>query len=269
MRVGINGFGRIGRLAARVMVEKPHINLVAINSSYDAEYLAYQFMYDSVHGTFKGTVDVDGGDLILNGKRVKIHKTRDVKAIPWKDLGAEYICESTGQFLDTPSCTGHLQNGAKKVVITAPAKDKETPSIVLGVNTHAYNHETMHVVSAASCTTHGLAPIAKVIHEEFGIEHGLMSTIHAMTATQKVVDASSKKDWRSGRAASVNIIPSSTGAAKSIGLCIPELKGKLSGMAYRVPVPDVSVVDLVCQLQRDVTYEEVCDVRNHLEVFIL
>jgi glyceraldehyde 3-phosphate dehydrogenase len=253
---GINGFGRIGRLVARIMIEDPRTTLKAINTGADANYMAYQFKYDTIHGRWKGSLEVDGNDLIINGQRVLTSHARKPEEIKWKELGVEYLCESTGAFLTAESCEPHIKSGAKKIIFSAPAKDK-SPVIVMGVNTEEYTSD-MTYVSCASCTTNGLAPMVKVIHDKFGIEEALMTTVHAMTSTQMVVDGSSKKDWRGGRGASSNIIPSSTGAAKAVTAVIPSLKGKLTGMAFRVPTADVSVVDLTCRLARDTTYEEIC-----------
>lgn len=254
---GINGFGRIGRLVARIMIEDPNSNLLAINTGADANYMAYQFKYDTVHGRWKGSVEVDGDDLVINGKRVKTTHFRNPSEIPWKNLGVEYLCESTGAFLTAESAKPHVDSGVKKVIFSAPAKDK-SPTIVMGVNQEEYSPE-MTYVSCASCTTNGLAPMVKAIHDKFGIEEALMTTVHAMTSTQMVVDGSSKKDWRGGRGASQNIIPSSTGAAKAVAAVIPSLKGKITGMAFRVPTPDVSVVDVTARLATETTYEEICD----------
>jgi len=253
--IGINGFGRIGRLVARIAVKDPETKLVAINTGADATYMAYQFKYDSIHGKWDGSVDVNGDDLIINGQTVKTTHTRKPEEIGWGKLGAEYICESTGAFLTKETCQVHLDQGAKKVVMSAPAKD-DSLTIVMGVNEDEYKGES--ILSCASCTTNGLAPIVKIINDEFGIEEALMTTVHAMTATQMVVDGSSKKDWRGGRAASINIIPSSTGAAKAVTKVIPALKGKLTGMAFRVPTADVSVVDLTAKLSKPTTYEAIC-----------
>jgi len=254
---GINGFGRIGRLVARIMIEDPRSNLKAINTGADANYMAYQFKYDTIHGRWKGSLEVDGDDLVINGQRVKTSHARKPEEIKWKDLGVEYLCESTGAFLTAESCEPHIKNGVKKVIFSAPAKDK-SPTIVMGVNTESYTSD-MTFVSCASCTTNGLAPMVRVINDKFGIEEALMTTVHAMTSTQMVVDGSSKKDWRGGRGASSNIIPSSTGAAKAVTAVIPSLKGKLTGMAFRVPTADVSVVDLTCRLAKETTYEEICN----------
>ena len=256
VQMGINGFGRIGRLATRVMIEDPNCNLQAINSGHEIGYMAYQLKYDTVHGRFKGSIEIDGTDLIINGKRVKTWRSRNPAEIPWRDLGVDYLCESTGAFLDEQSCGPHVVNGARKVVYSAPAKDA-TPTIVLGVNHEIYT-PNMTYVSCASCTTNGLAPLVKAVHDAYGVEEGLMTTVHAMTASQKVVDGTSKKDWRGGRGASDNIIPSSTGAAKALGLVMPEMKGKVNGMAFRVPVSDVSVVDLTCRLKNEVSFKELC-----------
>jgi glyceraldehyde 3-phosphate dehydrogenase len=254
--MGINGFGRIGRLVARIMIDTPDVDLKAINTGADATYMAYQFKYDTIHGRWKGSLEVDGDDLVINGKRVKTSHARKPEEIKWNDLGVEYLCESTGAFLTAESCAPHIANGIKKVIFSAPAKDK-SPTIVMGVNQDEYKSD-MQFVSCASCTTNGLAPMVKAINDAFGIEEALMTTVHAMTSTQMVVDGSSKKDWRGGRGASSNIIPSSTGAAKAVTAVIPSLKGKLTGMAFRVPTADVSVVDLTCKLAKETTYEEIC-----------
>lgn len=261
---GINGFGRIGRLVTRIMIDNPDSKLLAINTGADANYMAYQFKYDSVHGKWKGSVEVDGSDLIINGHRVKTTNMRNPAEIPWKQLGVEYLCESTGAFLTAESAKAHVDAGVKKVIFSAPAKDK-SPTIVMGVNQGEYKPE-MTYVSCASCTTNGLAPVVKALHDKFGIEEALMTTVHAMTSSQMVVDGSSKKDWRGGRAASSNIIPSSTGAAKAVSAVIPSLKGKITGMAFRVPTVDVSVVDLTARLAVDTTYEEICsEIRRRSE----
>jgi len=253
---GINGFGRIGRLVARIMIDDPNSNLIAINTGADANYMAYQFKYDTVHGRWKGSLEVDGDDMIINGKRVKTTHSRSPNDIPWKALGVEYLCESTGVFLTSESAKPHVDAGVKKVIFSAPAKD-DSPTIVMGVNDAEYI-SSMTYVSCASCTTNGLAPMVKVINDAFGIEEALMTTVHAMTSTQMVVDGSSKKDWRGGRGASSNIIPSTTGAAKAVAKVIPSLKGKITGMAFRVPTADVSVVDLTCKLKKSTTYDEIC-----------
>jgi glyceraldehyde 3-phosphate dehydrogenase len=253
---GINGFGRIGRLVARIMIEDPNSKLLAINTGADANYMAYQFKYDTIHGRWKGSLEVDGDDLVINGQRVKTTHARNPSEIPWGALGVDYLCESTGAFLTAESCEPHIKAGVKKVIFSAPAKDK-SPTIVMGVNQDSYTSD-MTYVSCASCTTNGLAPMVKAIDDKFGIEEALMTTVHAMTSTQMVVDGSSKKDWRGGRGASSNIIPSTTGAAKAVAAVIPNLKGKITGMAFRVPTADVSVVDLTCKLAKETTYEEIC-----------
>jgi len=254
--VGINGFGRIGRLVARIASKDPQVNLVAINTGASTDYMAYQFKYDSVHGKYQGSVDVDGDTLIIDGHKVQTTHTRDPAEIGWNKYGDVYLCESTGAFLTKESCQPHLDGGVKKIVMSAPAKD-DTETFVMGVNEDKYAGEK--VMSCASCTTNGLGPMVKIVNDAFGIEEALMTTVHAYTATQMVVDGTSKKDWRGGRAAAANIIPSSTGAAKALTKVIPELKGKLTGMAFRVPTPDVSVVDLTCRLAKDTTYEEICE----------
>lgn len=228
---------------------------MGINSGSDTKYMAYQFKYDSVHGRWKGTVDVDGNDLIINGNRIKTSQTRIPSEIKWKEMGVDYLCESTGKFLTAESAQPHIDAGVKKIVFSAPAKDN-TPTIVLGVNQDDYKPE-MTFVSCASCTTNGLAPMVKAVHDKFGIEEAFMTTVHAMTASQMVVDGSSKKDWRGGRGGADNIIPSSTGAAKAVGKVIPALKGKITGMAFRVPTADVSVVDFTAKLSKDTTMEEI------------
>ena len=253
---GINGFGRIGRLVARIMIKNPETELKLINSGASAEYMAYQFKYDSIHGKYDGVVEVEKDTLVIDGQVVSLTHTRDPSEIPFAMYGAEYVCESTGAFLTREKVQPHLTAGAKKIIFSAPAKD-DSPVVVMGVNQGSYE-SSMKAVSCASCTTNGLAPMVKAINDEFGIEMGLMTTVHAMTATQKVVDASSNKDWRGGRCASGNIIPSSTGAAKAVTKVIPSLVGKLTGMAFRVPTADVSVVDLTCLLEKETTYEEIC-----------
>jgi len=254
--IAINGFGRIGRQVARIAMKDPEVELKLVNASYDAEYLAYQMKYDSIHGRYDGTIEADGDSLVIDGKKVALSHTRDPAEIPFKEHGAEYVCESTGVFLTTEKVQPHLKAGAKKVVFSAPAKD-DSHTIVMGVNQETYD-PSMECVSCASCTTNGLAPLVKAINDKFGIKRGLMTTIHAMTASQPTVDGASKKDWRGGRAGSGNIIPSSTGAAKAVAKVIPEVKGKLTGMAFRVPTIDVSVVDLTCELDTPTTYEEIC-----------
>ncbi|WP_183577776.1 type I glyceraldehyde-3-phosphate dehydrogenase [Mucilaginibacter sp. X5P1] len=255
MKIGINGFGRIGRLAFRAAVERPDIEVVGINDLVEPDYMAYMLKYDSTHGQFKGTIAVEGGNLIVNGKTIRVTAEKDPANLKWNEVGAEVIIESTGLFLTQDTAQKHIDAGAKKVVMSAPAKD-DTPTFVMGVN-HTQLKAEQTIVSNASCTTNCLAPIAKVLNDKFGIEEGLMSTIHAVTATQKTVDGPSHKDWRGGRGAYQNIIPSSTGAAKAVGLVLPELKGKLTGMSFRVPVADVSVVDLTVRLKNPATYEDV------------
>jgi len=257
IKIGINGFGRIGRLAFRAACDNPNVQVVGINDPFiDLEYMKYMLQYDTIHGKFKGTVEVKDGKLVVNGNAISVYACMDPAEIPWKECGAEYIIESTGVFTTTDKASAHLKAGAKKVVISAPSKD--APMFVMGVNHNTYTKD-MDIVSNASCTTNCLAPLAKVIHENFGIIEGLMTTVHSVTATQKTVDGPSKKDWRGGRAATYNIIPSSTGAAKAVGKVIPELNGKLTGMAFRVPTLDVSVVDLTCRLEKAATYEEICE----------
>ncbi len=258
IKVGINGFGRIGRFVFRQAVKKGTIEVVAINDLVDVDYMAYMLKYDSTHGQFDGTVEVKDGKLIVNGKEIRVTAERDPKNINWGAVDAEYAIEATGFFLDKESAQGHLDAGAKKVVMTGPSKD-DTPMFVMGVNNKTYTND-MNFVSNASCTTNCLAPIAKVLNDEFGILEGLMTTVHATTATQKTVDGPSVKDWRGGRGAGQNIIPSSTGAAKAVGIVIPELNGKLTGMSFRVPTPDVSVVDLTVRLKKETTYKEICAV---------
>jgi len=254
IKVGINGFGRIGRLVFRASLERNDIQVVGINDLLDVDYMAYMLKYDSVHGRFKGSVEIKNGKLVVNGNEIRVTAEKDPANLKWNEIGAEYIVESTGLFLTQETAEKHLQAGAKKVVMSAPSKD-DTPMFVMGVNQHTYKGET--IVSNASCTTNCLAPITKVLHEKFGLLEGLMTTVHATTATQKTVDGPSAKDWRGGRAAGGNIIPSSTGAAKAVTKVIPELKGKLTGMSFRVPTLDVSVVDLTCRLEKATTYEEI------------
>jgi len=255
MKIGINGFGRIGRLAFRAAIERPGVEVVGINDLVEPDYMAYMLKYDSTHGPFKGTIAVKDGHLVVNGKTIRVTAEKDPANLKWGEVGAEVIIESTGLFLTIESAQKHIDAGAKKVVMSAPAKD-DTPTFVMGVN-HKQLTAAQTIVSNASCTTNCLAPIAKVLNDSFGIEEGLMSTIHAVTATQKTVDSPSAKDWRGGRGAYQNIIPSSTGAAKAVTLVIPELKGKLTGMSFRVPVPDVSVVDLTVRLKKGATYEQI------------
>lgn len=259
--IGINGFGRIGRLVFRAAVSRPDLfDIKLINDPFiGLDYMAYMTKYDTVHGRFNGDISTKDGKLVVNGKNVDVCGFKSPDEIPWGKFGAEYIIESTGVFCTTEKAAGHFVSGAKKVVISAPAKDKETPTFVCGVNLDKYTKD-MKVVSNASCTTNCLAPLAKVINDNFKIVEGLMTTVHAITATQRTVDAPSSKDWRGGRAAANNIIPSSTGAAKACALVIPELAGKLTGMSFRVPTPDVSVVDLTCRLEKSTTYEEICKV---------
>ncbi len=255
MKIGINGFGRIGRLAFRAAVDRPDIEVVGINDLVEPDYMAYMLKYDSTHGPFKGTIAVEGGHLVVNGKTIRVTAEKDPANLKWNEVGAEVIIESTGLFLTQDTAQKHIDAGAKKVVMSAPAKD-DTPTFVMGVN-HKELKAEQTIVSNASCTTNCLAPIAKILNDKFGIEAGLMSTIHAVTATQKTVDGPSHKDWRGGRGAYQNIIPSSTGAAKAVALVIPALKGKLTGMSFRVPVADVSVVDLTVQLKTPTTYEAI------------
>ncbi|CAD7935793.1 unnamed protein product [Amoebophrya sp. A25] len=259
---GINGFGRIGRLVFRAAMENPEIDVKAINDPFmDLEYMVYQLKYDSVHKRFPGTIatKADGGKeyLVVNGKAVRVFHEKEPSSIGWGEEGADYVCESTGVFLETAKAELHMKGGCKKVIMSAPPKDS-TPIFVMGVNEDAYTSDK-HVVSNASCTTNCLAPLAKVVHEKFGIAEGLMTTVHAMTATQLVVDGPSRggKDWRGGRCASQNIIPAATGAAKAVGKVIPELNGKLTGMAFRVPTPDVSVVDLTCKLSKPASMADI------------
>ena len=256
MKIGINGFGRIGRLACRVAASRPDVEIVGINDLMDVDYIAYLLKYDSTHGPFKGEVEVVNGQLVINGKTIRVSAEKDPSQLTWNEVGTEVVLECTGLFLSQADAQKHLDAGAKKVVISAPAKD-DTPTFVMGVN-HQSLRADQHIISNASCTTNCLAPIAKVLNDEFGILEGLMSTIHAVTATQKTVDGPSAKDWRGGRGAYQNIIPSSTGAAKAVALVIPELKGKLTGMSFRVPVPDVSVVDLTVRLEKPASYEQIC-----------
>merc|ERR1719171_1677656 len=258
IKLGINGFGRIGRQVARIAMDREDFVLKHINSPMSPEYMKYLLEHDTVHGRFSragNTIELSDNGLKINGLEVTLSATRDPTEIPWKDAGVDYVCESTGAFTTTEGCMKHVEGGAKKVIISAPAKDADTPTIVVGVNTEDYKTD-MTVVSCASCTTNGLAPIVKTINEKFGIKQGLMTTVHAATASQMVVDSSMKgKDWRAGRAASANIIPSSTGAAKAVAKAYPVMKGKLTGMAFRVPTVDVSVVDLTCELETPTTYE--------------
>ncbi len=256
IKIGINGFGRIGRFVFRVAVATEGVEVVGINDLIDVDYMAYMLKYDSTHGQFKGTVEVKDGNLVVNGKSIRVSAVKNPAELKWNEVGAEYVVESTGLFLDKKSAQGHIDAGAKKVIMSAPSKD-DTPMFVMGVNNTTYTKD-MNFVSNASCTTNCLAPVAKVLNDKFGIVEGLMTTVHATTATQKTVDGPSAKDWRGGRGAGQNIIPSSTGAAKAVGVVIPELKGKLTGMAFRVPTPDVSVVDLTCRLEKGASYAEIC-----------
>ncbi len=256
IKVGINGFGRIGRMAFRAIAKDfSDIEVVGINDLLDADYLAYMLKYDSVHGNFDGDIAVEGGNLIVNGKTIRLTAERNPADLKWSDIGADLIIECTGFFLTEESCQAHIDAGAKKVVQSAPSKDG-TPMFVYGVNHSEYAGQA--ILSAASCTTNCLAPVAKVINDKFGIKRGLMTTVHAATATQKTVDGPSMKDWRGGRGILENIIPSSTGAAKAVGVVLPELNGKLTGMAFRVPTSDVSVVDLTIELEKEASYEEIC-----------
>lgn len=257
VKIGINGFGRIGRLVLRQGISRPNVEFVAINDlGADPEYMAYLLKYDTVHGKFNGDISVDGDCLVVNGQKIHIFQEANPANIPWGKMGADYVVESTGQFTDKQKMQGHLEGGAKKVVLSAPPKD-DTPIFVMGVNQENYTAD-MTMVSNASCTTNCLAPLAKVIHDTFGIKEGLMTTVHAMTGTQKTVDSASRRDWRGGRSASGNIIPSSTGAAKAVGRVIPELNGKLTGMSLRVPTLDVSVVDLTVSLNKAASYDDIC-----------
>ncbi|WP_412972915.1 type I glyceraldehyde-3-phosphate dehydrogenase [Glaciecola sp. MF2-115] len=257
INVGINGFGRIGRLVLRAAVTRDDINVVAINDLLDLDYIAYMFKYDSTHGRFNGTVEVKDGKLIVNGKAIRVTAEKNPENLAWNEVDADVVVDATGLFLTKETAEKHIVAGAKKVVLSAPSKD-DTPMFVMGVNHNEYAGQT--IVSNASCTTNCLAPIAKVLNDEFGIKDGLMTTVHAMTATQKTVDGPSLKDWRGGRGASQNIIPSSTGAAKAVGKVIPELNGKLTGMAFRVPTANVSVVDLTVNLEKPASYERICEV---------
>ncbi len=255
MKIGINGFGRIGRLAFRAAIKRSDIQVVGINDLIDVDYMAYMLKYDSTHGRFDGTVEVKDGNLIVNGQTIRVTAEKDPANLKWNEVGAEYIIESTGFFLTQETAQKHIDAGAKKVVLSAPAKD-DTPTFVMGVN-HKSMTASQNIVSNASCTTNCLAPITKVLQDNFGVVEGLMTTVHAATATQKTVDGPSAKDWRGGRGAYQNIIPSSTGAAKAVGLVIPEIKGKLTGMAFRVPTADVSVVDLTVRLEKPASYEQI------------
>jgi glyceraldehyde 3-phosphate dehydrogenase len=256
IKIGINGFGRIGRLVFRAAANRSDVQVVGINDLIDIDYMAYMLKYDSTHGNFNGEIEVKDGQLVVNGNPIRVTSERNPADLKWAEVDAEYVVESTGLFLTKESAQGHITAGAKKVIMSAPSKD-DTPMFVMGVNNATYTSD-MDFVSNASCTTNCLAPIAKVLNDKWGIEEGLMTTVHAATATQKTVDGPSMKDWRGGRGAGQNIIPSSTGAAKAVGKVIPELNGKLTGMAFRVPTPDVSVVDLTVRLKKDASYEEIC-----------
>ncbi len=256
VKIGINGFGRIGNLAFQAALKKKEVEVVAINDPFiTADYMAYMVKYDTVHGKFEGEVSSKENTLIINGKEIKVYNEMDPVNIPWGKDGVDYVLECSGVFTTLEKAEAHIKAGAKKVIISAPSKD--APMFVMGVNNDKYD-SSMNIISNASCTTNCLAPLAKVINDNFGIKDGLMTTVHSTTATQKTVDGASKKDWRGGRAAAANIIPSSTGAAKAVGKVIPELNGKLTGMSFRVPTVDVSVVDLTCNLEKPTTYEEIC-----------
>ena len=256
VKVGINGFGRIGKLSFQAALAKEGVEVVAVNDPFvTADYMAYMTKFDTVHGRFQGTIEEKNGNLVVNGKEIKVYNEMDPHNIPWGEIGVDYVLECSGVFTTMEKAQAHLDAGAKKVLISAPSKD--APMFVMGVNNEKYD-TNMNIVSNASCTTNCLAPLAKVINDNFGIKEGLMTTVHSTTATQKTVDGASKKDWRGGRAAAANIIPSSTGAAKAVGKVIPELNGRLTGMSFRVPTMDVSVVDLTCNLEKPTTYEEIC-----------
>ena len=256
IKLGINGFGRIGRLVFRAALKNKNIQVVGINDLIDTNYISYLLRYDTTHGRFNGSVSVNGNNLEVNGEKIRVTNKKDPSKLNWSEVEAEYVIESTGLFLTKDSAKGHIESGAKKVIMSAPSKD-DTPMFVMGVNNKQYTSD-MNFVSNASCTTNCLAPLAKVIHDNFGIVSGLMTTVHATTASQKIVDSPSTKDWRGGRAAFANIIPSSTGAAKAVGKVIPELDGKLTGMAFRIPTIDVSVIDLTVNLKSSTNYEEIC-----------
>jgi len=256
IKVGINGFGRIGRMAFRAIAKDfPNIEVVGINDLLEPDYLAYMLKYDSVHGNFPGEIAVDGDTMMVDGKRIRLTAEKDPASLKWSEIGVDVVLECTGFFLTTETCQAHIDAGAKKVVQSAPSKDA-TPMFVYGVNHKTYAGQ--NIVSAASCTTNCLAPVAKVLHDNWGVKRGLMTTVHAATATQKTVDGPSKKDWRGGRGILENIIPSSTGAAKAVGKVMPDLNGKLTGMAFRVPTSDVSVVDLTVELNKDASYDDIC-----------
>jgi glyceraldehyde 3-phosphate dehydrogenase len=259
VNIAINGFGRIGRLAFRLLIENPNFTIIAVNDLVPADNLGYLLKYDSTHGRFKGDVQVRGESLVVNGKEVKVFSERDPQNLPWSQYGVDYVIEATGLYTSFEGAAKHLAAGARYVIITTPAKEDQIPTFVMGVNEEQFDPEVHKIVSNASCTTNCLAPITKVLLDNFGIEEGLMTTIHAVTASQPTVDGPSKKDWRGGRSASQNIIPASTGAAKAVALCLPAIKGKLTGMAFRVPTADVSVVDLTVRLSRPTTYTEICE----------
>ena len=256
VKVGINGFGRIGRLVFRAAMERDDVEIVGINDLLSPDYMAYMLKYDSVHGAFNGTVEYNDNQKIVNGHAIRVTAEKDPANLKWGELDTDYVVESTGLFLTKEKAEAHLKAGAKRVIMSAPSKD-DTPMFVMGVNNHEYKGET--IISNASCTTNCLAPLVKVVHSNFGLVEGLMTTVHAATATQKTVDGPSMKDWRGGRATLTNIIPSSTGAAKAVTKVIPELKGRLTGMSFRVPTVDVSVVDLTCRLEKATTYEAICE----------
>ena len=256
IKIGINGFGRIGRLVFRAASENKNIQVVGINDLIDTNYMSYLLKYDTTHSKFDGSISVNGNNLEVNGKKIRVTNEKDPSKLNWSEVEAEYVIESTGLFLTKDSAKGHIKSGAKKVIMSAPSKD-DTPMFVMGVNNNQYTSD-MNFVSNASCTTNCLAPLAKVLHDNFGIVNGLMTTVHATTASQKIVDGPSTKDWRGGRAAFANIIPSSTGAAKAVGKIIPELDGKLTGMAFRVPIIDVSVIDLTVNLKSSTNYKNIC-----------
>ena len=256
IKIGINGFGRIGRLVFRAAMAKDNVEVVGINDLISVEYMAYMLRYDTMHGQFKGTIEVKDGNLVVNGQSIRVTAEKDPANLKWNEVGAEYVVESTGLFLTKEKAEAHIKAGAKRVVMSAPSKD-DTPMFVMGVNHKTYQ-ASQSIISNASCTTNCLAPLAKIINDKFGIKEGLMTTVHATTATQKTVDGPSMKDWRGGRSALCNIIPSSTGAAKAVGKVIPALNGKLTGMSLRVPTADVSVVDLTAVLEKPTTYAEIC-----------
>ncbi|MEG2310956.1 MAG: type I glyceraldehyde-3-phosphate dehydrogenase [Clostridia bacterium] len=257
IKLGINGFGRIGRLVLRVALERDNIDVVSINDPFiDIDYMKYMLTYDTIHGKFDADISIEGNELVVNTHKIKVYNFKDPNEIPWKETGAEYIVEASGVFTTVETATAHINSGAKKVIITAPSKD--APMFVMGVNEETYTKD-MNIISNASCTTNCLAPLVKVIHDNFTILEGLMTTVHSTTATQKTVDGPSKKDWRGGRAATYNIIPSSTGAAKAVGKVIPSLEGKLTGMSFRVPTLDVSVVDLTCRIQKATSYDKIVE----------